>query len=282
EWLALVAHEGICGERGEAAPDGEQRAQSSGHVLSVELRDLLLRRSSDLRASRHAVPGRVHAVHEVPGRRLAVEEHERLDSRAFVHGWVVDAEALRLVHAAAASGDGRERLAPDRVPDAAVGLHHPRAIRPVGGPARNGHALTWIRIRTTADVLDDAPSLPRLELAKLLGIGRGIAGEPEGLDGEDGGGGVMAMRGCRLRGEPRDDDVGTELADHPHDVAEDRLSVPDGERLLGVLRVAEILGAGEVLPSSVQAARGEQLLRARHPERLAELGPEQVLSAVAA
>src|SRR5437899_12865518 len=92
----------------------------------------------------------------------------------------------------------------------------------------------------------------------------------------------MTVRGRGLRGEPRDDHVRAELADHSHDVAEDGLPVPDAQRLLGVLRVSEILCAGEVLPPAVQPARGEQLLRARHAERIAELGPEQGLSAVAA
>ena len=92
----------------------------------------------------------------------------------------------------------------------------------------------------------------------------------------------MTVRGRGLRGEPRDDHVRAELADHAHDVAENGLPVPDAQRLLGVLRVAEILRASEVLPPAVQPARREQLLRARHAERLAELGPEQVLPAVAA
>ena len=130
--------------------------------------------------------------------------------------------------------------------------------------------------------MDDAARLPGPELTELLGKCRRVGGEPERLDGEHRGRGVMAVGGRGLRGKPRDDHVRAKLADHAYDVAEDGLSVPDAQRLLGVLRVAEVLGPGEVLPPAVQPARGEQLLRAGHAERLAELGAEQVLSAVAA
>ena len=72
-----------------------------------------------------------------------------------------------------------------------------------------------------------------VELAELLGKRLGVAGELEGFDGEDGGCGVMAVRGARLRREPRHDHVRTELADHADDVGEDGLPVPDPQRLLG-------------------------------------------------
>ena len=49
-----------------------------------------------------------------------------------------------------------------------------------------------------------------------------------------------------------------------------------------VLRVPEVLRAREILPPSIQAPGGEQLLGAGHTQLLAELGAEQVLAAVAA
>ena len=70
-------------------------------------------------------------------------------------------------------------------------------------------------------------AVARAQLAELFGKCRGVAGEPEGFDGEHGGRGVMTVRGRGLRGEPRDDHVRAELADHAHDVAEDGLPVPD-------------------------------------------------------
>ncbi len=283
ELLALVAHERIRGERGEPAADRKQRGHASGRVLRVEFRDHVVDRPRDLCAARHAVPRRVHAAEEIPRGRLAGEQHEGLDPRALVHGRAADAEALRLVHAAAAGGDRRERLARHRIPAADLDLHHARTIRHVRGQARDGHAGARIRRGgAPADVVDEAPRLPGLELAELLRERRGVGGERERLDGEHGRRGVMTVRGRGLRGKPRDDHVRTELADHAHDVAEDGLPVPDAQRLLGVLRVAEVLRAGEVLPPAVQPARGEQLLGARHAEQLAELGAEQILPAVAA
>src|SRR5205814_598014 len=96
---------GIRGERGEPAADREQRGNASGCVLHVEPRDRLVDRPRDLGAARHTVPRRVHAVEEIVRRRIAGEQHERLDPRALVHRRATGAEALRLVHAPAAGGD---------------------------------------------------------------------------------------------------------------------------------------------------------------------------------
>src|SRR5262249_22038861 len=75
--------------------------------------------------------------------------------------------------------------------------------------------------------------------------------------GGAGGGRVMTVRGRGFGRKPGDDHVRAELADHAHDVAENTLPVPDAQRLLGILRVAEILRAREVLPAAVHPARGE-------------------------
>jgi hypothetical protein len=187
------------------------------------------------------------------------------------------------VHAPAAGRDRAERLAGRPIPAADVELCHARTVRHVGRQASDRHAGGGIRRGDAPpDVVNDAAGLPRLEVAELLGKRRGIGGEAEGFDGQDGRRGVMAMRSRRSRREPGDDDVRAELADHADDVAEDGLPIPDAERLLGVLRVAEILRAREVLSSAVEPARCEQLLRARHTQRLAELRAEQVLSTVTA
>ena len=84
-----------------------------------------------------------------------------------------------------------------------------------------------------------------------------------------------------LRREPGDDHVGPERADHPHDVGNDGLAIPDRERLGGVLREAEVDGAGEELPAAVEAAGGEQLLGADHAQLFEELRADHVLAAVA-
>src|SRR5262249_24796502 len=63
---------------------------------------------------------------------------------------------------------------------------------------------------------------------------------------------------------------------------EDEVVIPDGQRLFGVFRIAEVDGAREVLFAAVDAPRGEQLLRADHAEELALLVADEVLPTVAA
>ena len=57
--------------------------------------------------------------------------------------------------------------------------------------------------------------------------------------------------------------------------------IPDPERLGGVLREAEVDGAGEELPAAVEAAGGEELLGADHAQFLEDFGADHVLAAVA-
>src|SRR5207245_1929837 len=107
-------------------------------------------------------------------RPIAGEQHERLDPRALVDGRAADAEALRLVHAPAARGDRRERLARHRIPAADLDLHDARTIRHVRRRAGDGHAGTRIRGGgAQADVVDDATRLPGAERAELFGERRG-------------------------------------------------------------------------------------------------------------
>ncbi|CAA9358191.1 MAG: hypothetical protein AVDCRST_MAG40-3304 [uncultured Gemmatimonadaceae bacterium] len=73
-----------------------------------------------------------------------------------------------------------------------------------------------------------------------------------------------------------------EGAHHAHHVAEQGVAGPVPERLVGALRVAEVVGPREVLPRPVHPPRGEQLLGAHDAERLAQLVADQVLPAVAA
>jgi hypothetical protein len=91
---------------------------------------------------------------------------------------------------------------------------------------------------------------------------------------------VMAVR-PRLRRETRDDHVRPEGADHADDVSQDCLPVPDPQGVLVILRKSEVFRAREVLPSPIQTPGGEQFLGASYAQLVAELGPEQVLAAVA-
>ena len=82
ELAALLGHEGVGGERGEPLADRQQAGHARGGVLRVELRDRLVGQLRDLGPAREAGPGRVDAVHDVFGRRLAAQERERVGARA--------------------------------------------------------------------------------------------------------------------------------------------------------------------------------------------------------
>ena len=196
-----------------------------------------------------------------------------LGRRTGSHRAVADVEALCLVHRPAAGGDRGKRFAQHRVVAADVHLYGARLLPPSGmaAPAA-GHA----------DIVDNPQGLPRGQFAELLGKCPRVAGELESLDGEDGGRGVMAVSGARLRREARHDHVRPEGADYADDVSQDFLPIPDPQSLLVILRKPEVFRAREVLSSPIQTPRGKQFLGAGHAQLLAELGPEQVLAAVAA
>ena len=77
-------------------------------------------------------------------------------------------------------------------------------------------------------------------------------------------------------------DIGTDGADHPHEVAEDLLPAPPLEGLLDAEGVAEVDGAGEVLLGAVQPVGGVQLLGPQHRQGVEQLGADFVLPSVAA
>ena len=52
--------------------------------------------------------------------------------------------------------------------------------------------------------------------------------------------------------------------------------------ILERLRVAEVVGAREILPRPIELPGGEKLLRPEDAERFTELGPDQVLAPLAA
>jgi hypothetical protein len=67
-----------------------------------------------------------------------------------------------------------------------------------------------------------------------------------------------------------------------HHVGQHLVVIPEAQRLLGGFGEAEVDGAREELPPAVDAPRRQQLLRADETEEIADLRPDQVLSAVAA
>ncbi len=73
-----------------------------------------------------------------------------------------------------------------------------------------------------------------------------------------------------------------ERSHHSHHIAEQRIARPVFERFISALGEPEVVCAREVLHPVVKAPGGEKLLRANHSERLAELVPDQILSAISA
>jgi hypothetical protein len=92
----------------------------------------------------------------------------------------------------------------------------------------------------------------------------------------------MAVRVGVVQREAGDHHVRLELPEDPDDIGQHLVVVPEAQRLLGRLGEAEIDGAGEELPPAVDAPRRQQLLRADEAQKIADLGTDQVLSAVAA
>jgi hypothetical protein len=68
------------------------------------------------------------------------------------------------------------------------------------------------------------------------------------------------------------------MADHGDHVAKKLLARPLAERLIRVLRKAEVDGAGEVLARSVEPASREQLTGSDQPETFLQLPTYSVLA----
>ena len=85
---------------------------------------------------------------------------------------------------------------------------------------------------------------------------------------------------ARRAAEDRDDDLGPEPADDPHDVLEYRILRPMGPGVSQGLREPEIVGPGEELLGAVEAARGQQLLGPQQAECRPELATDQVLTPI--
>lgn len=74
---------------------------------------------------------------------------------------------------------------------------------------------------------------------------------------------------------------GPEGPNHPDHVGHHLLAIPQGKGLPIILREAEINGAGEELPATVQPPGGQQFLGPNHPEFLAKFRAKGVLAPVA-
>ena len=70
---------------------------------------------------------------------------------------------------------------------------------------------------------------------KLFGKSIRVAGELKGFECEDCGGRMVTVSIAGFGGETRDEHIGLEFTDDPHDIGEHLLAVPDAEGLAVIL-----------------------------------------------
>ena len=92
----------------------------------------------------------------------------------------------------------------------------------------------------------------------------------------------MTVRLVVLGTETRHHHIWPEAPDLPDDIGKNFVAVPNAQCFGRAFRKAEIDCAREKLPAMIEPARGEKFLCADDTEALAQLGPDQVLPAVAA
>src|SRR5262245_18024285 len=93
---------------------------------------------------------------------------------------------------------------------------------------------------------------------------------------------MVAMTIVWRSGEARVDHQRPEGADVAHHVAQDFLLVPPAGGFGAALGESEVAGAGEKLLGAVVSPRLQQLFGPDHPERIEQLGADDVLSSYAA
>src|SRR2546423_440285 len=91
----------------------------------------------------------------------------------------------------------------------------------------------------------------------------------------------MAMRLLILRTEASDYHIRPEISDHPDDVSENFVVLPDSQRFVSRFRKPEVVRSREELLRMVDASRIEQFLCSDHAEPLAEFGSQYILTSVA-
>ena len=65
---------------------------------------------------------------------------------------------------------------------------------------------------------------------------------------------MMSVTGPAIGREAANDHIRLEVADHPNHISQDLVPIPDGKGLLLVFGEAEVVGTGEELFCSVNAA----------------------------
>src|SRR5438128_2745684 len=92
----------------------------------------------------------------------------------------------------------------------------------------------------------------------------------------------MAMRQVIFRAETRHQNVRPEFPDHPYDVCQNFVPLPNPQGFIRTLGETEVDRTGEELPGMILLPRGEEFLGPDYSKFFPEFRPNQVLSTIAA
>ena len=248
---ALLIQHTVCRQNGQEMMNLYQRGHAGFPVRRVEMRDDIIGHHTNFRAAGDAAPRCVNAVKYIVNCRRAGQERKARAARAAAPS-AKRAEALRLVHGAAAARDDPE-FRPHR--------HCQRA----------------------SVVLEKPLGLPGFQFAQLFGKGRGITRQLESFARQYGRGGMVPVLAWgTIGGKVGDEHVRAERANHSHHVGQYFFFAPELECLPVILGISKIPGPREELLAAVNPPRRQQFLGADHPQFVADFRSEHILPAVAA
>jgi hypothetical protein len=114
-------------------------------------------------------------------------------------------------------------------------------------------------------------------LRKARRIGCGF----ESLAGHNTGGLMLAVPISRGTTEHRHNHLRSVLPNNPHDIGQQLVARPQGERLLGALGKAVVEGPRKELIATIQLTSGQKLTGPHNAQTLPKLRPDQILPTVA-
>ena len=142
------------------------------------------------------------------------------------------------------------------------------------------HELAGQGLRETADAARvQLPRLPGAQPLALLFREASRVGRRAERLAREAGHGLVVLAAARALERQGEDDVGSERAHDAHDVSERLLVAPLRERLFDAERIAELVGAAEILLDRVVPVKGQELACAQHAERVEQLRADGVLPA---
>ena len=254
---------------GDQAMGFHQSRDAGRWIVEIEVLQDLLEHLLDLLSSFHPGPAGVDALEDICliGGHVALEQ---LQVFLFGPPGSGASESLGFVHAPAQGGDLGVRQAQVGVVNPGV---HPEQVGFV-------HLFKFFAaaVEPPVGIEEYAPGFPGGEPRCLETL---IRGQVKGLEAEHGRRGVMPVGPSGRAGiKSIDDQVWLEIPDHANHVVQHLLLLPDLQGLIRVLGIAEVIGPGEELLSSIRLACPEQLVGADDPQQLADLGADQVLPPV--